>query len=88
MVRELAQRAELPQEKTNQILGELQKLIVEKLELGEDVVFLDLGIFEVREYAAREGSNPRNGEKILIPAGRKVVFKGWKLLKELFKLKN
>lgn len=53
--------------------------------IEEDKVILSgLGIFEVKEKAARAGRNPKTGEEILIPAKKAVVFKPAKTLKEKF----
>jgi nucleoid DNA-binding protein len=41
-----------------------------------------LGTFEVRATKEKMGRNPKTGEKIQIPAGRKVVFKAAKGLKD------
>lgn len=37
---------------------------------GQDVVFTGFGKFQVAERGARQGVNPRTGERITIPAGR------------------
>jgi len=41
-----------------------------------------LGTFRVSERAARQGQNPRTGEKVPIPATRVVCFRGGKALRE------
>lgn len=41
---------------------------------GGEVTLKGLGKLKVREVAARTGYNPQNGQKIAIPATRKVVF--------------
>ena len=43
-------------------------------EKGEDVKLTGFGVFKMRETEAREGKNPKTGEPISIPAGRKLVF--------------
>jgi hypothetical protein len=44
------------------------------LKKGERVAIPGLGIFSVRERAARKGRNPRTGAVINIPARKVVVF--------------
>lgn len=44
--------------------------------------FLGFGTFSVQNIAAREGRNPRTGDKINIPAQKRPVFKAGKDLKE------
>lgn len=41
---------------------------------GGEVTLKGIGKLKVREVAARTGHNPQNGQKIEIPATRKVVF--------------
>jgi len=56
------------------ITGELKK--------GGKVPLVGFGTFAVRKVRAREGRNPKTGEAITIPAGRRPVFKAGKLLKD------
>lgn len=51
---------------------------------GGEVPLPDLGKLKVRTINARTGRNPRTGEAIDIPAGRKVVFTPGKNFKEAF----
>ncbi len=56
--------------------------IADALAKGETVKISGFGIFEKKERAAREGTNPASGEKITIPASNSVGFKVSKTLKE------
>jgi DNA-binding protein HU-beta len=49
---------------------------------GEDVTITGFGTFRVVKRAAREGRNPKTGEKIQIPASTKPKFRAGKSLKE------
>lgn len=49
---------------------------------GGEVSLPGLGKLKVKETNARTGRNPRTGEAIEIPAGRKVVFSSGKDFKE------
>lgn len=51
---------------------------------GGEVPLPDLGKLKVRTTNTRTGRNPRTGEAIDIPAGRKVVFTPGKNFKEAF----
>lgn len=51
------------------------RTISEALRDGEKVDLLGFGSFSVKETPARTGRNPRTGEEIEIPAGKKVKFK-------------
>lgn len=59
--------------------------ITKTLGRGEDVTLTGFGTFRVMKRAAREGRNPKTGEKIHIPASVKPKFRAGKLLKEAVK---
>lgn len=50
---------------------------------GGEVSFAGFGTFAIKETAPRKGRNPKTGESIDIPAGKKVTFKPNKGLKDL-----
>ena len=56
--------------------------IVKTLGHGEEVAIAGFGTFRVAKRAAREGRNPKTGEKIQIKASIKPKFRAGKLLKE------
>lgn len=56
--------------------------ITEALTNGDKVSLIGFGTFEVKERSAKEGINPRSGEKISIAARKVPVFKAGKALKD------
>lgn len=52
------------------------------LKKGDDVRLIGFGSFAVQKSEAREGRNPRTGEKIKIKARKRPVFRAGKELKE------
>ncbi len=60
--------------------------ITNYLRKGEKVNITGFGIFKVSDRKAREGINPRTGEKIQIAASKKPRFTPGKLLKEAIKM--
>ena len=48
---------------------------------GDKVQLIGFGTFEVRERAAKEGRNPKTGEKITIAASKVPAFKAGAALK-------
>lgn len=56
--------------------------IVKTMKRGEDVAITGFGTFRIAKRAAREGRNPKTGEKIHIPASVKPKFRAGKTLKE------
>ncbi len=55
------------------------------LKAGDKVQLVGFGTFETRERAAKEGINPRTGEKIRIAATKVPAFKAGKALKDAVK---
>ena len=49
-------------------------VVREALGEGLDVRLPGLGVLKVRDFAARQGRNPRTGAAVFIPAGRRVRF--------------
>ena len=60
--------------------------VTKVLQSGDKVNITGFGIFKVADRAAREGINPRTGEKIHIAASKKPRFTPGKLLKEAVKM--
>ena len=56
--------------------------VTQALRAGDDVRLVGFGTFSVSERAAREGRNPRTGEKIQIAASKQPKFSAGKGLKD------
>lgn len=52
------------------------------LQTDEKVLILGFGTFAVKEREARQGRNPKTGEKMTIPASKTVSFKASSVMKE------
>ncbi len=59
--------------------------VTEALSAGDKVTLVGFGTFSVGSRTAREGRNPRTGEKITIPASKVEKFKPGKSLSEKVK---
>lgn len=70
---------------TENIINVFLDVITDKLAAGEKVIFTGFGSFEVSERSAREGVNPKTGEKIQIEATRTPKFKAGSALKSAVK---
>ncbi len=66
---------------TDALLDEIQNALAK----NEKIQFMGFGTFEVRTRAARNGQNPRTGEKIHMAATKIPAFKAGKLLKDAVK---
>jgi len=60
----------------------LFEALVGSLKRGEEVSIAGLGIFSVKDRAARTARNPRTGEMVQVPAMRIPKFRAAKALKE------
>jgi DNA-binding protein HU-beta len=56
--------------------------ISDALKSGDKVQLIGFGTFETRERAAREGRNPKTGEKLKIAASKTPAFSAGKALKD------
>lgn len=59
--------------------------IVNTLKKGEEVSIAGLGIFSVKQRAARQARNPRTGESIQVAAMKVPKFRAAKALKDAVK---
>ncbi len=59
--------------------------IIDSLKKGEEVSIAGLGIFSVKQRAARQARNPRTGESINVPAMKVPKFRAAKALKDAVK---
>jgi len=59
--------------------------IVSTLKKGDEVSVSGLGIFSVKQRAAREARNPKTGEAVHVPATRVPKFRAAKALKDAVK---
>ena len=59
--------------------------VIDALKKGDEVSIAGLGIFSVKQRAAREARNPRTGEAIKVPAMRVPKFRAAKALKDAVK---
>ncbi|RJQ32820.1 HU family DNA-binding protein [Candidatus Parcubacteria bacterium] len=68
-----------------QVMDKLIETITGNLKKGEEVSIAGLGIFTVKERAARQARNPRTGEMVNVPAMKVPKFKPAKALKDAVK---
>ncbi len=63
----------------------LVKVIRETIKSGDKISLAGLGTFRAKSRKARKGRNPKTGDTIQIPEGRKISFKPSLSLKKLIK---
>jgi DNA-binding protein HU-beta len=82
LVLAVADKASVTKREAEDVVNAAIDVVTAALEKGEEVKISGFGIFEKKARAARQGTNPANGEKITIPASNSVAFKVSKTLKE------
>ena len=82
LITTMAAKADLTKDQTTAALAALLSTITETLTAGDKVAIPNLGTFEVRSHAARQGRNPRTGETVEIAAKKVPTFKPAKALKD------
>ncbi len=78
----VANRAELPRQKAEEIVNGFFDDIISALKKGDKVNISGFGTFSVSQRRARTGRNPKTGEAIQIASSRAAKFKAGKTLKE------
>lgn len=82
LCQKLADQLSMPKKQAADWLEAFVDIVTGALRKGEKVNISGFGIFKVSDRKAREGVNPRTGERIHIPASKKPRFTPGKLLKE------
>ncbi|WP_269452756.1 HU family DNA-binding protein [Phormidesmis priestleyi] len=78
----IAEKAEVSKKDADVVLTALIDSIVEAVSAGEKVSLVGFGSFEPRDRQAREGRNPKTGDKMTIAATRIPAFSAGKAFKE------
>lgn len=82
LLKVLAEAGEIKKVEAEKVLDAFVKTLLCEVKKGEKFAVAGFGTFQVVERAAREGVNPKTGEKIQIKASKNVKFKAAKKLKE------
>jgi DNA-binding protein HU-beta len=78
----IAQKSDLKKNQAEAALAAFIESVGEVLAKGDDVVLVGFGTFSVRDRKAREGHNPKTGEKVQIPACKVPGFRAGKNLRD------
>lgn len=77
----MAEQLGMTKKQANDAVKLATDLITKALADGDTVQLPGFGSFSVSQRAAREGKNPRTGEKLTIAASRNVKFKAGSAVK-------
>ncbi|HEY9703327.1 MAG TPA: HU family DNA-binding protein [Allocoleopsis sp.] len=82
LIDKISERASVTKKQADAVLTAALETIMEAVSNGDKVTLVGFGSFEARERKAREGRNPKTGEKMEIPATKVPAFSAGKLFKE------
>ena len=82
LVAAMAESADLSKKDAEKALKAFIEVVTDELKKDEKVQLVGFGTFEVAQRAAREGRNPRTGEKMQSKASKAPKFKAGKALKD------
>lgn len=82
LIEAIVKKTAIAKKDAAEALSTVLEEITNTLAKGGEVVLTGFGSFKVGKRAAREGRNPKTGEKIQIPAMKTPKFKAGKGLKE------
>lgn len=79
----ISRKTTLSKKDGERVLNTILETIKDSLKKGEKVQLIPFGSFEVRHRKAREGRNPRTGQKLYLKATKVPAFRPGKALKEV-----
>ncbi|MGR3280167.1 HU family DNA-binding protein [Acaryochloris marina NIES-2412] len=85
LVDAIAESTGVTKKQADTTLSAAIEVIIDAVSSGEKVTLVGFGSFEARDRKAREGRNPKTGEKMTIPASKAPAFSAGKLFKEKVK---
>lgn len=83
LVDAIAQAADVTKKDADKVLSAALEVIMDAVSHGDKVTLVGFGSFESRERKAREGRNPKTGEKMEIPETVVPAFSAGKSFKEM-----
>ena len=82
LITQVAEKTSLTKKDSAAAIDAVFAAITAALAQGDGLSLIGFGSFAVSERAAKEGRNPKTGEKMTIAAGKSVKFKPGKALKD------
>lgn len=74
LIQQLSKDMGMSGNQAGKVVNKVFDLIGDALQKGEDVRITGFGTFRSSETKERPGRNPRTGEQIQIPAGKRISF--------------
>ena len=87
LIAAVAEKAGLTKKDVEKTITATLETVKEVVAKGDKVQVVGFGTFEARARKEREGKNPQNGEKVVIPAATIPAFKAGKAFKDAVNVK-
>lgn len=87
LIAAVAEKAGLTKKDVEKAITATLETVKEEVANGGKVQVVGFGTFEARSRKEREGKNPQNGEKVIIPAAVFPAFKAGKAFKDIVNAK-
>ena len=81
LIKEVAQSSDLTKKHSEIIVNTVFESIIDALHRNDKVELRGFGSFRIRQRQARQGRNPKTGEKVKVPAKKIPYFKPGKEFK-------
>lgn len=75
LIDKVAKKSALSKAAAEQVVNNVFSAITEAMKTGDKVTLVGFETFSISERVAREGRNPKSGEKIMLSAKKVVEFK-------------
>ncbi|MCD5382632.1 HU family DNA-binding protein [Candidatus Gracilibacteria bacterium] len=82
LIAAIAEKANITKKDAGEAVNAFVEVVTSELASGGKIALTGFGTFEVAEMAARNGVNPKTGEKIKIAAMKRPKFKSGKTFKD------
>jgi len=82
LIEQMASKAGVTKTQADAVLRAFTDVVTATLSTGDTIGLTGFGTFQISKRAARQGVNPRTGEKLQIPAMNVPKFKAGKALKD------
>jgi len=82
LVEKIARESGVRKARLKRVMKSLAGTVAEFLKNEGKASITGLGVFRVKEMRPRRGRNPKTGESIQVPAGKRICFKAGTKLKK------
>lgn len=83
LIEQLAQRADLPKKRAEEVVNSVFESLSQSLALGRRIEIRGFGSFALKEHRAYVGRNPKTGDEVPVARKQSIHFKVGKQLREM-----